>query len=789
MKYIFLFIILCFVFMFQTTAQMVGTHVYLKGNYIEIGINGDYGHEGVNIITSPVPSGYIYRGTANIYGVYANPQMDGWINYDGDFISPGSPENGWGFEVISSTSVSSDASNNCATSQEMSGSITSYSSASTFTSTTGVYNYALSGYDLSFEITYILGMNDHYYTTRVKVTNNGTLAIPELYYYKNMDPDNNTDLGGGFTTTNSILSQPIGSVTRAQVVAEQSTPWPSVISMIGEGNNFRVSKGGFTNRDGSDIWNAAGGLSGSVGAISVADEAISIGYKITGLAPGASEVFEFYTVFADWLLDNDFVSSSINYSGAGNLIDGLEHDTVTACAPFEMELMGLNRDNFTWQWMPSTYLDIDTGTVVNCMATDTITYTVIGTPTGSLDPDTLYVTVLPTLGPQIAFVNPSPLCNSYELTNLVYSDINAIPGSFVTYHTLPPSYLGDNEGMFNDTIIHPNDTLFMVMGDSITGCYDVEPLSVVWSDVIFTLDYTTSACTSATAIVQLADIISLTGEYDVLWSTGDTTEVVSGVDTGWVSVAVTDSSGCLTTDSALIGYNNFTYELIMSPEGCNLTNGTIEVINLSDSTGTYTFDWSNGDSEPLSDSLDGGFYSVTVTNQDGCATTDTITVPDLVSLFGLDVAIFDATCATCANGTINLFYSGSPVLPLTYVWSTGATTPNIFALLPGTYFVTVTDSIGCSYSDTFFVNYPIGVDEINMANQVKVYPVPVFNQLSIESSEIIAGYKLFSADGKLIKSEALNTKATTLDFLPYANGVYTLEITIGNNLVRKRVVK
>jgi len=78
-------------------AQLNANGGYLMGNFIELGIHNN-GHEGTFDIagsnsrtTSFVPEVF--------FGFVANPQMDNWINYDGDFFTPGSPENGFGMEI------------------------------------------------------------------------------------------------------------------------------------------------------------------------------------------------------------------------------------------------------------------------------------------------------------------------------------------------------------------------------------------------------------------------------------------------------------------------------------------------------------------------------------------------------------------------------------------------------------------------------------------------------------------------------------------------------------------
>ena len=63
------------------------------------------------------------------------------------------------------------------------------------------------------------------------------------------------------------------------------------------GPDFRVSYGGFANRNGNDIWNGIG-LSTTVGPVSNNDEAISLSYKIQNFAPGTTKTFKYVVILS-----------------------------------------------------------------------------------------------------------------------------------------------------------------------------------------------------------------------------------------------------------------------------------------------------------------------------------------------------------------------------------------------------------------------------------------------------------------------------------------------------------
>src|SRR5262249_12709156 len=108
-------------------AQMMGANCYTKGTYVEIGIHGAGGFEGG---PKPAPATYHPRSGNPLFGFVSNPQANGWATFDGDFFTPGSPENGWGIEIINGA-TDLVASNNCSDQYYGSppgipGSITSY---------------------------------------------------------------------------------------------------------------------------------------------------------------------------------------------------------------------------------------------------------------------------------------------------------------------------------------------------------------------------------------------------------------------------------------------------------------------------------------------------------------------------------------------------------------------------------------------------------------------------------------------------------------------------------------
>jgi gliding motility-associated-like protein len=130
------------------------------------------------------------------------------------------------------------------------------------------------------------------------------------------------------------------------------------------------------------------------------------------------------------------------------------------------------------------------------------------------------------------------------------------------------------------------------------------------------------------------------------------------------------------------------------------SNGEITV-SVTGGTPEYTFLWSDGRTTSTIKDLANGFYTVTVTDANGCTATATFEVTQPARL----VIREDHTHITsfgANNGTITLNVSGGTPLAggiYTYAWvgpeGYTATTANLTNLGPGDYTVTVTDANGC----------------------------------------------------------------------------------------------
>lgn len=124
---------------------------------------------------------------------------------------------------------------------------------------------------------------------------------------------------------------------------------------------------------------------------------------------------------------------------------------------------------------------------------------------------------------------------------------------------------------------------------------------------------------------------------------------------------------------------------------------------------TLSYLWSNGASTSTICGLTAGNYTVTITDTTGVAgggmpviTIGDTTVSQPFTLTTTIDSIGSVICTGNNNGFVQLSVAGG-TMPYTYSWSNGATTEDINNLIDSIYTVVVTDTNGCTTTDTAVV--------------------------------------------------------------------------------------
>lgn len=174
---------------------------------------------------------------------------------------------------------------------------------------------------------------------------------------------------------------------------------------------------------------------------------------------------------------------------------------------------------------------------------------------------------------------------------------------------------------------------------------------------------------------------------------------LSGLGAGDYTVIVYDQNNCADTTN---------YSLY-SPQALNLSIDSIWMVSCYESadgavfmngnggTGSLSFDINGTNTSSPINNLSAGSYDITLTDQNGCQTNETvvITQPEALSVNYLAEESF---CED-QSGNITLTVNGG-TSPFQYVWSNGESSANINGLNAGIYNVDIIDGNNCSISES-----------------------------------------------------------------------------------------
>jgi hypothetical protein len=212
-----------------------------------------------------------------------------------------------------------------------------------------------------------------------------------------------------------------------------------------------------------------------------------------------------------------------------------------------------------------------------------------------------------------------------------------------------------------------------------------------------------SSSTFVSCIVGGTINVSVTGGVLPLtfsWSNGAFTEDLINVPVGSYNLTVSDALGCVVRSAHQVVSPPF---IVALSDPGNATCGGSRNISAQVVVGgspPFSYAWSNGATTSAIQVSQQGFYSVTVTDSNGCVALSAYAFPVISTNFS--VALFQRTQCSAAVTRANIssiVYGGTP--PYRYLWSTNATSSSIQNVSIGLYNLVVFDTHNCTATSSY----------------------------------------------------------------------------------------
>jgi len=288
------------------------------------------------------------------------------------------------------------------------------------------------------------------------------------------------------------------------------------------------------------------------------------------------------------------------------------------------------------------------------------------------------------------------------------------------------------------------------------------------------------------------------GDYSYVFNGEATTGTSAGdLAPGEYVVEVTDGDGCTETATVTVepGVEIDMTASVMDAS-CNGDNDGEVTVSATGGTGgfQYSENGNNYGANPSFDGLTAGTYTFFAQDENGCIQTIDASVgePEAIVITGI-VSEGNVT----GEGSIDVTVTGGS-LPYTYEWIgpgvSGQDGQDLDGISTGSYTVEVTDSNGCSNTETF--NITTDIQEIASGVVATVYPNPSQGEFVVDVMGGFQGtldFQIVDAQGRLIESGQWSAAGglfrANLDLSGAEAGLYRLVMVANGRPTSLQLVK
>ncbi|MFK7950211.1 MAG: gliding motility-associated C-terminal domain-containing protein [Saprospiraceae bacterium] len=266
------------------------------------------------------------------------------------------------------------------------------------------------------------------------------------------------------------------------------------------------------------------------------------------------------------------------------------------------------------------------------------------------------------------------------------------------------------DGTTNTTFVADTGLYHVTLTDTL-GCQGTDSIFIDYRMITDLGSDFTFICDS----IDFSLSANISGTY--LWNTGETDSIIIHNQEGTYYVDILDDAGCFSSDTIVV--TQVTHPTVDLGIDTNYCFGLTYLLDATEPfVRSYVWQDSSLNNTFLTNST--GLYHVELTDSFGCKAYDSVMVwvNEVVVNLGNDT--------TLCHDSLIVYDATQP--DMTYVWQDGSTNPTFTAFDAGTYFVTLTDTINCTGSDTVVVSeYPVidlGLDLVYKCDSTTftVYP-------------------------------------------------------------------
>ncbi|MBO4615281.1 MAG: PKD domain-containing protein [Bacteroidales bacterium] len=279
--------------------------------------------------------------------------------------------------------------------------------------------------------------------------------------------------------------------------------------------------------------------------------------------------------------------------------------------------------------------------------------------------------------------------------------------------------------------------------------------------------------------------VSATGFASYEWSNGSEESSIDVTEAGTYTVVVTDAHGCTATDDVAIAFNPL--PVIELGDDVNVCSNAQTEINAG--LGFASYAWSNGDATQSILVSEAGEYTVTVTDEFGCAASDAVNVTVL------QAPTFVFTDTTVCNNSEIIFTINTDDEVLWFSSIEGNTYTETYQYA-GDYLLWVTvANENCETTDTITVTVEncTSIDEFT-AMEIQLYPNPVRDEanFTVTGYEGMVTYSVVDLSGREMTFETIsvdNESVHSVDVSNLVPGMYILRVTTGSEVHNLKFTK